>query len=169
MEFSIVGYSLPWKIINTFQQFSKFLFCGLIALKHFHMIPQIRAFSLVAVLTIRRLKKLGANNLDLIDVYIKQVRSLLEFAVVVWHPSLRGEDRVRIERVQKSALCIILGDTYHSYRSALKQVKLESLFSRRNKLCKKFAKKSLKNSKFSKWFKPNDRKTSTRLIKLKFC
>ena len=119
--------------------------------------------------TLRRLKKLGANNLDLIDVYIKQVRSLLEFAVVVWHPSLRGEDRVRIERVQKSALCIILGETYHSYRSALKQAKLESLFSRRNKLCKKFAKKSLKNSKFSKWFKPNDRKTSTRLIKPKFC
>ena len=119
--------------------------------------------------TLRRLKKLGANTLDLIDVYIKQLCSLLEFAVVVWHPSLRGDDRVRIERVQKSALCIILGETYHSFRSALKQAKLESLFSRRNKLCKKFAKKSLKKSKFSKWFKPNDRKTSTRLIKPKFC
>ena len=80
-----------------------------------------------------------------------------------------NDDRLRIERVQKSALCIILGENYHSYRSALKQVKLESLYTRRNKLCKKFAQKSLKNSKFCKWFKPNDRKTSTRLIRPKFC
>ena len=106
---------------------------------------------------------------DLIDVYAKQVRCLLEFAAVVWHPSLTNDDRLRIERVQKSALCIILGENYHSYRSALKQVKLESLYTRRNKLCKKFAQKSLKNSKFCKWFKPNDRKTSTRLIRPKFC
>ena len=119
--------------------------------------------------SLRRLKKLGARTTDLVDVYIKQVRSLLEFAAVVWHPSLRIEDRVRIERVQKSALCIILGENYHSYRAALKEVNLESLFSRRNRLSKKFAKKSLKNSKFSKWFKPNDRRTSTRLLKPRFC
>ena len=105
----------------------------------------------------------------LVDVYIKQVRSLLEFAAVVWHPSLRNDDRLRIERVQKSALCIILGENYRSYKSALKEVQLESLFSRRNRLCKKFAKKSMKSSKFSKWFKPNDRRSSTRLIKPKFC
>ena len=30
---------------------------------------------------LRRLKKLGARRSDLIDVYIKQIRSLLEFAV----------------------------------------------------------------------------------------
>ena len=100
--------------------------------------------------SLRRLKKLGARTTDLVDVYIKQVRSLLEFAAVVWHPSLRNKDRVRIERVQKSALCVILVDNYRSYRAALKEVNLESLFSRRNRLSKKFAKKSLKHSKFSK-------------------
>ena len=38
----------------------------------------------------RRLKKLGADRDDLKDVYIKQVRSILEFAVPVWHSSLTG-------------------------------------------------------------------------------
>ena len=111
---------------------------------------------------LRRLRRLGATTIDLVDVYTKQIRSLLEFAVAVWHPSLTNEESLKIERVQKSALCIILGTNYKSYRSALKHLQMESLFSRRNKLCKKFAKKSQKHSKFTKWFKPNTRRTITR-------
>jgi hypothetical protein len=118
---------------------------------------------------LRRLKKLGAETPDLIDVYVKQIRSPLEFAVAVWHPSLTNEDRLKIERVQKSALCIILGQNYKSYRSALKHLHIESLFSRRNKLCKKFARKSLKHTKFSKWFKPSTKRTITRNKPTKFC
>ena len=49
---------------------------------------------------LRRLRVLGANEDDLIDVYMKQIRSILEFAVPVWHSSLTGEDRADIERVQ---------------------------------------------------------------------
>ena len=83
--------------------------------------------------------------------------------------SLTGEDRLRIERVQKCALSIILGENYASYKSALKQLKLETLFSRRQTLCKKFAKKSLKHAKFSKWFKPNRKVIVTRQNPQKFC
>ena len=103
----------------------------------------------------RRLKKLGADQEDLIDVYIKQVRSLLEYAVPVWHPSLTGEDRLELERIQKSAFCIILGDQYRSYNSSLKTLQMDTLYSRRTKLCKKFARKAAKNVKFSQWFKPS--------------
>ena len=39
---------------------------------------------------IRRLKKLGADREDLVDVYCKQVRSSLEHAVSVWHSALTG-------------------------------------------------------------------------------
>ena len=106
---------------------------------------------------LRRLKKLGANHEDLLDVYFKQIRSILEYAVAVWHPALTGEDRLRIERVHKCALSII------------KQLKLDTLFSRRQNLCKKFAKKSLKHAKFSKWFKPNRKVTITRQKPRKFC
>ena len=53
---------------------------------------------------LRRLKKLGANQDDLKDMYVKQIWSILEITVTVWHSSLVGEDRLKIERVQKSAL-----------------------------------------------------------------
>ena len=95
--------------------------------------------------------------------------SILEFAVAVWHPGLTSEDRLRIERVQKSDFGIILGQQYKSYKSALRSLEMESLFSRRNKMCKKFATKALKHSKFEKWFKPNNSNTVTRAKPAKFC
>jgi hypothetical protein len=82
---------------------------------------------------LRRLKKLGADQDDLKDLYIKQVRSILEFAVPVWHSSLTGIERLSIERAQKSALYIILGTENQSYSSSLKCLQLDSLFSRRQK------------------------------------
>ena len=118
---------------------------------------------------LRRLKKLGGNTSDLVDVFIKQIRSLLEFAVPVWHPGLTGLDRLRIERVQKSACSIILGHRYVSYRSALKQLGLETLYSRRNKLSTKFAKKAQKHSKFKQWFKPKNSVRLTRGKMENFC
>ena len=87
---------------------------------------------------LRRLKSLGASTEDLLDVYFKQVRSIVEYAAPVWHSSLTGEDRIRIERIQKSALHIILGISYKSYRSALMVTNLDTLFERRRKLCKTF-------------------------------
>ena len=59
------------------------------------------------VLMIRRLKQLGASRDDLLDVFIKQVRSVLELAVPVWHSSITMAERTDIERVQRAALHII--------------------------------------------------------------
>ena len=98
-----------------------------------------------------------------------QIRSILELAIPVWYPNLTSYDRNRIERVQKSALSIIQGRNYKSYNRALKYFQLESLFSRREKLCKKFALKSKKNPKFSTWFKPKVKVVPTRGIPTKFC
>ena len=99
----------------------------------------------------------------------KQVRSILEYAAPVCHSSISGEDRLKIERVQKSALHIILGESYQSYRFALKFCKLETLFERRRKLTYRFAKKQEKSPKFSQWFKPNTKVTVTRQIQPKYC
>ena len=41
---------------------------------------------------LRRLKTLGGDYDDLKDIFIKQIRSILEFAVPVWHSSLTGEE-----------------------------------------------------------------------------
>ena len=118
---------------------------------------------------LRRLKKFGTKQNDLLDVYFKQVRSILEQAVQVWHPNLTSHARNRIERVQKSALSIIRERSYKSYNRGLKLLKLDTLFNRREKLCKKLAKKSVKSDKFSKWFKPKIRRFPTRGKSLKFC
>ena len=117
---------------------------------------------------LRRLKKLGASTNDLLDLYHKHVRSILEYAAPVWHCSLTGEDRLKLERVQKSALHIILGQRYDSYRAAMKKTGSKTLFERRRKICLKFAQKSLKNEKFCKWFKVNKSETSTRQEQMKF-
>ena len=44
-----------------------------------------------------------------------------------------------------SVLYWVITDQYKSYTSALKGLKMDTLYNRRVKLCKKFAKKSAKN------------------------
>ena len=117
----------------------------------------------------RRLKELGANQQELIDIYIKQVRSLLELAVPAWQGAITQTERDEIERVQKAAFHIALGDSYTSYKNALKYLELDSLEHRRRKLCKKFVKKAVKHPKHQKWFKPNHVTVDTRQHHPKFC
>ena len=117
---------------------------------------------------IRRLKKLGATKSDLLEVYCKQIRSIAEYAVPAWNSSLTGEVIIKIERLQKIACNIILGENYESYSSALKNLGLEKLSVRRRKICLKFAIKAQKHEKFSKWFKPTP-SVITRTRKPKFC
>ena len=68
---------------------------------------------------IRRLKALGASTGQLVDMYIKQCRSILELAVPAWHGAITQAERADIERVQKGALFTIFGDRYYSYKNAL--------------------------------------------------
>ena len=117
---------------------------------------------------LRRLKYMGAPEEDLKDVYIKDIRSVLELAVPAWHGAITQAERVDIERIQKSASNIILGDGYVSYKQSLKMLNLESLQARRDRLCLSFAQKSEKDVKFQKWFKPNAFRKETRLKKPKY-
>ena len=118
---------------------------------------------------LRRLKMHGAGPDDLLDVYQKQVRSVLELAVPAWHPGLTQSDALDIERVQKAALHIILGADYHSYSSVLKVTNLKSLSSRREALCLNFGKKNIKNEKYRKWFKMKTNFRTTRQSKQPLC
>ena len=103
------------------------------------------------------------------DVYTKQIRSLLELAAPAWHGAITQEERTDIERIQKCAAHIILGEDYFSYKVALKFLHLDTLQSRRDKLCLNFAKKAEKHPKFQKWFKESDYKQNTRQDKYKYC
>ena len=111
---------------------------------------------------IQRLKKQGANLNDLIDIHVKQVRSILDFGVPVWNSGLTQEEVIDIERVQKAFLHIALKDDYRDYQSALSKTNLETLVVRRFKLCKNFAVKTSKHPKHSKWFAKTKSGANTR-------
>ena len=59
---------------------------------------------------LRRLYRLNLDICFLVDVYKKEVRSLLEIAVPAWHSGLTVDQAQEIERTQKVAMFIILGE-----------------------------------------------------------
>ena len=118
---------------------------------------------------IKRLKKAGANLEDLKEVYIKQIRSLLEFGVPVWNSGITQDEILDIERVQKTFLYIVLGSDYVCYENALDVANLETLQSRRHTLCQRFASKTAKHPKHHHWFqKSNTAKAYTRSKKFDY-
>ena len=117
---------------------------------------------------VRRLLKLGACKKDLIDIYEKQVRSILEYGSPVWNSALTQQEITDIERVQKTFLHIILGRKYINYDSALLATGLCNLADRRKVLCKKFATKASKNPKHSHWFVKHQKTVNTRNKKNQF-
>ena len=117
---------------------------------------------------LRRLSKLGATEGEMVDVYQKQVRSVLEMAVPVWQAGLNKQDAKQIERVQRTAFHIILGDEYGDYENALKELECDRLTDIRYKLCQNFVKKAVKHPQFKSWFVENSDPTpnfETRHIK----
>ena len=112
----------------------------------------------------RRLKRIGASQHDLLDTYIKQVRSLLELAVPVWQPALTNYDITQIERVQKTAFSIILGGKYESYKCALDVLGMDTLEDRRKSLCLKFALKASVHPSFKSWFQKSNQHSRPRRL-----
>ena len=77
----------------------------------------------------------------------------MEQSCVIWHSSLTQENSENLERVQKNAFRIILGNQYDSYEESLKYLHFETLSTRREKLAIKFAQNCVQNSKTMKLFK----------------
>ena len=94
------------------------------------------------------------------DVYTKEVRSLLELAVPVWHSGLTRKQSKDIERIQKIAFRVILGPKYENYKQACKYLATPTLEERRVKLCLKFARKNFKSEYCL--FKKVERNVNTR-------
>ena len=101
---------------------------------------------------LRRMKKSKLDTEILLDTYTKEIRTILELAVPVWHSGLTLKQTRDIERIQKTALYIILEESYLDYDVACTLLGIEPLNLRRDQLCLKFAKKDVKkeNSLFPK-------------------
>ena len=122
---------------------------------------------------LRKVASFTSSIKDLRNIYILYIRSILEQSCVVWHSSLTEENKQDLERVQKSAVKIMLGKKYKDYENALELVDLENLSERRETLCLKFAKKCLQNEKTENLFplnKPthNMKSRMTEKFKVKF-
>ena len=116
----------------------------------------------------KRLNQLGASTAALLGTYIKLVRSVVEFAAVVWTSSLTKEDIGSFERVQKCAFSVMLGSNYKNYGAACAMLSMEKLSIRREKLSLKFAKKSSGHLIHKHWFVLNTADTITRNIPAKY-
>ena len=115
----------------------------------------IQAYSRLSMLT--RLKYVGVNTEDLLDVYKLFIRSVIEYCSVVYHSRLTEEQSNKIERIQKTCLRVILSEMYIDYQSALEMTGLESLKNRRFKRCLDFSLKSIRHPKNQKLFPVSDR------------
>ena len=104
---------------------------------------------------LHRAKKFTNNIKDLKKIYMLQIRSKLEQSAAVWHSSLTKKDSRDLERVQKAALKVILGEKYQNYEDALRTIKIDSLEERRQKICLKFAQQCLRNEKLRDMFPKN--------------
>ena len=107
---------------------------------------------------LRRVASFGTPAVDLKTIYILFIRSILEQSATVWHSSLTEENISDIERVQKSAIKVILDDKYNGYLNGLAQLGLENLNERREHLCEQFAKKCVKNQKLKHMFPKSENK-----------
>ena len=110
-----------------------------------------RAYSRMLIL--KNLVKFDVPLADLVQIYNLYVRSVAEQSAVVWHPSITKGEQRDLERTQKVAMKIILGQDYVSYEQSLKLTGLETLAARREKLSLNFAKKCAKN-KATQWMFP---------------
>ena len=122
----------------------------------------------------KRLQNLGSSQNELVDTYVKQVRSILEYCVPVWHPGLTIAQSDQIERVQNCCLQVIMGPNFQSARSARIILKLETLEKRRKDLCYNFAKKAINHNNHTNWFQEVRKERNTRgnkknILKPTFC
>ena len=96
--------------------------------------------------------KFTSDKQVLKGIYFTRIRCKLDQSAVVWNSSLTQRNISDLERVQKSAVRIICGKNYDSYSETLKELHIQRLSERRDMLCLKFAKKSLKVENFKHLF-----------------
>ena len=108
---------------------------------------------------LRSIHSFGATVDEMVHLWTVFCRSVLEQSCVVWHSSLTQENSEELERCQKVFSKLVLKEKYRNYEDALVKLNLDSLHSRRQFLCEKFAKSGIKHKKLDDLFPENDTKT----------
>ena len=113
-----------------------------------------KAYSRMEIL--RQLKNFTKSKSDMLQIYKVYIRSVVEQSCTVWSSSLAKHNIRELERVQKVATRIILGNNY-SYEERLTELNISTLKDRRNELSLRFANKCLKQEKTKHIFKRNSK------------
>ena len=92
-------------------------------------IDNITAKAAKRLYLLRELKRAGVSCNDLVLFYCSPIRSVLEYACMLFHRSLPRYLSEDLELIQKRAMRIILPD--YKYRDALKIAKIDTLYVRR--------------------------------------
>ena len=115
-----------------------------------------KAFSRISLLT--KLKYVGIETDDLINIYKLFIRCIPEYCSTVFHTSLSDELSSKIEVIQATSLKIILSENYVSYNAALEMCGLERLSTRREKRMLSFSLKCINNEFTQSMFPANEGK-----------
>ena len=91
--------------------------------------------------------KFTKSKRDLKSIFITFIRPVLEQSSSVWHSSLTEENKSDLERVQKAAVKVIMGNDYIDYATSLKAFNITNLVQRREKLIKNMKIKIKNNEK----------------------
>ena len=113
---------------------------------------------------LRRLKSLNMEPKIILDFYLKEIRSVLEFGVACWNGGLTAQHSEQIERIQKIAVNIILCDSDWQipYEVGCTSLGIDLLVHRRTELCIRFIQKTALNPMHSDWFCPSQDNHYTR-------
>ena len=115
---------------------------------------------------LQKIRSFTSNIKDLIHIYKTFVRSVAEQSCVVWNSSLTRKNIRDLERIQKVAVKLIIGNRYE-YQEALQILNLPTMKTRRKMLTERFAVKCVKNKKTSTMFQQSNTKHKMKLRKTK--
>ena len=71
--------------------------------------------------------KFTRSKRDLKSIYITYIRPVLEQSSCVWHSSLTTENASDLERVQKAATRVIMGNNFVDYHHSMNELKIADL------------------------------------------
>ena len=113
---------------------------------------------------LRKLRNLNLDSELLVDFYVKEIRSIVEFSCGVWAGGLTQAQSRTIEHIQRVAVSIIMSGspTKSSYSTNCAALGLETLTSRRDTITLRFARTTARKSWHMDLFTLNPSQHSTR-------
>ena len=101
---------------------------------------------------LRKVWSFGSTNKEMVQLWKTYCLSVLEQSCVVWSSGLTNENKMDLERTQKTFCKLVLEENYSTYYEALLTLRLQTLEERRKTLTLRFVKRSLSDGKLRDLF-----------------